>query len=230
MEHLRKRRAAISLILLLYSAGICFAQVSLDLSINARECYTGESLTLQALVSGSDQVEVGKLPEPSWGTITYQGGQTRNSTSVTSINGRVTRVEEKGFLMSFQITPEITGQLTVPEISFTADGEELRSSAFTITVKAPETSDDYDFEISLPVNKVYPGQEFTAVFKWYYRKGARDLSFLLPFLDEFEFLGQEPVSGRSYEVTLNNLNIQAAGGGGIQQEFRGKGAFYKFLP
>ncbi len=209
-------------------AGQTGEQIELQLSINKRECYTGESMILQALVKGTDVVEIGSLPEPDWGTITYLGGQRRNSQSSISINGKFTRIEEKGFLMSFQITPEGPGEFIVPEISFNADGEILHSSPFSIKTKDPEKSDDYAMEITAGLESLYPGQEFVLDVKWYYRKGARNLGFSLPFLDEFEFLGQIPSRGKIYEIVLNNMTVQATGEEGYCETFGEKATFLAF--
>ncbi|MBI9101987.1 MAG: BatD family protein [Spirochaetales bacterium] len=205
-----------------------FGQVDLELSISARECYTGDSLTLQAKVNGTDQVEVEELPDPDWGTITYLGGQRRNSQSITIINGKRTNVIEKAFLMSFQITPGKTGEFTVPQISFNADGETLSSTPFTIRAKEPARSDDYAMTIEPGMTEVYPGQEFAVNVRWYYRNNARSISFNLPFLDDFEFLGQVPGKGRLYDLLLNNMTIQATSEEGYSEAFGEKATYLSF--
>ena len=230
--HRKQTILLLFLVFIIFIAGSLTGQsneaIDLDLSIDARECYTGESLTLQALVSGTDEVEIRDLPEPPWGTITYLGGQRRNSQSITSINGKFTRVEEKGFLMSFQITPGRTGVFTVPEIRFKAGGQVLSSRSFTITAKAPEKSDDYAMEVSTGYTSLYPGQEFILDVRWYYKKGARSLRLNLPILDECEYLGQLPVRGRTYEIVLNNMSVQATGEEGFSESFGEKATYLAF--
>ena len=61
--------------------------------------------------------------------VEYLGGQSNNSSSITIINGKVSKVESYGYIYSYRLTPKKVGRLEIPSIAVPLMRESPKSSA-----------------------------------------------------------------------------------------------------
>jgi len=194
-------------------------QVSAAARIEKKELFLGESLVFQIHVQGDD-----KPGKPDLSTLTdfrvrELGGQTRNSESVTIINGRVSRVVRKGYVFSYRLTPTRAGQLAIPALQVAAGGRQLRTRPVEITVRQPAETEDFKLRLALSKAVCHVGEPVTLTVTWYLGKDVRGFQFLLPVLQEKTFRFHDPEmeidsSKRYYRVTLGDGEVIAQKGQG----------------
>jgi len=159
--------------------------------VERNEVFLGESLALWIEVRGSDAPA-----EPDVSVITdfrvqSLGGQTRNSESVTIINGRMSRIVRRGYVFSYRLTPKRTGQLTIPSLEVLAGGQKLRTRPLAVRVKEPTETEDFKLRLALSKAKCYVGEPVTLTVTWYIGKDVRGFEFQVPVLDDGRFASHD---------------------------------------
>lgn len=194
------------------------AQVTADALIQEGPLYVGDPFTLQIRVSGSDQPEPPDLSGLDDFLVQYQGGSQNNSSSITYINGQITKTVSRGFVFSYQLTPEQTGTLTIPALFIQADGRTVRTRPITVTVLKPETTDNIKLQLFLSEDHCYMGESVTLTVIWYLRQDVRSFNFVIPLLDKtdwFYFIDPEinqKSSKKYYRIPLADSEVIAEQG------------------
>jgi hypothetical protein len=99
------RKYKIIFILLLLAGTLpCFdvdasaAELNAEAVVEETSVYVGETFIFQIRVTGSDKAVKPDLSRLNGFTIEYQGGSQNNSTSITVINGKMTRNIRRGYV------------------------------------------------------------------------------------------------------------------------------------
>ena len=96
--------------LLALPAATPFADVSLNVSSSRQRIYLGESFNLTIEVNGADRgVDAPDLSALSGSDIQFLGQHSNSRSSITIINGRMTREVFEGRVFSYQIKPSAEG-------------------------------------------------------------------------------------------------------------------------
>lgn len=158
-----------------------------DAIVQADSVYVGDPFTFLIRVSGSDQPEEPDLSDLKGFMVQYLGGSQNNSSSITIINGKMTKNVSRGYVFSYQLTPKQYGAQTIPAISVQADGQTLHTRPIRINVLEPEKTDDIRLSLFLSRNRCYVGEPVTLTVTWYLRADVRSFNFLIPLLDQTDW-------------------------------------------
>jgi len=170
-----------------YNVPSLAAQVTADAVIQEGPLYVGDPFTLQVRISGNDQPDQPDLSGLDDFLVQYQGGSQNNSSSITIINGKMTKNVSRGFVFSYQLTPKQTGTLTIPALFIQANGRTVRTRPITVTVLKPETTDDIKLHLFLSKDHCYIGESVTLTVIWYLRQDVRSFNFMIPLLDKTDW-------------------------------------------
>lgn len=163
------------------------ADIQAEVNIEDSSVYVGEPFTLTVRVSGSDQPQQPDLSGLKDFSVQYLGGSQNNSTSITIINGKMTRNISRGYVFSFQLTPLKSGTLTIPSLTIQADSQLVRTRPVRINASEPEETEDVKLRISLSKDECYVGEPVTFTVTWYLRQDVRSLDFMIPLLSKTDW-------------------------------------------
>lgn len=157
------------------------------------EVYKGETFTFQIQVSGSENPEQPDLSQLNDFTVRYLGGSQNSSSSITIINGKMTKNEKKGYIFNYQLTPQKTGTLLIPAIEVRSGNDLTQTSPIVIVARKPSETSDFKLRLSLSKTICYKGEPVILTVTWYLGKDVRDFRFNLPLLSDnrFDFANPE---------------------------------------
>ncbi len=221
-------RLKITFILLIFllTATRSFAS---DLSANAvvdnTEVYAGESFTLQIQVSGSENPEQPDLSNLKGFGVNYLGGSQNSSSSITIINGKMTRNVKKGFVFNYRLTPEKTGTLLIPAITVRSGSDTAETSPIVIVARKPEESNDFKLRLELSKDTCYVGEPVILTVTWYIGKNVNNFNFNLPVIHDKRFeLADTEVDKQSgkklYRIQLGDGEVIGEQGQGLYDGIR----------
>ena len=90
--------------------------------------------------------------------VVANGDDSRNSTSMTIIDGRISRQSTLSHFYRYKLTPKRSGKQVIPAPTFTIDGKTLSGRALPLNVIAPAEQDLVLTEVKTDRVKVYPTQ------------------------------------------------------------------------
>ncbi len=183
----------------------------------------GEPFIMQIRVEGveiSPGVAPPDMSAVSDFTVEPLGGQSNNSSSITIINGAVSKVESFGYTYSYRLTSKKKGRLAIPSIEVPVDAtrsKTLRTAALTVTVTEPETSDDFHLELKFSKTELYVGEPAVLTVIWRIARDVEEVSFNLPILQEQAFTFSDPQIERDpgkqyFQLSTGGTNIIAEKG------------------
>ena len=142
------------------------AAPEIHVATSAEEVFIGDSIDYQ--------VEIRNIQNPSAPDVSAlkdlfdvvaSGDESRDQSSISIINGRVTKQSVLSHIYQFRLTPKGAGNLTIPPVKITIDGKTLTSDEVPLRVIAPEEQDLVLAEITTSHMHVYPTQPFTVTLK-----------------------------------------------------------------
>lgn len=150
---------------------ICFAAAaaSFTASINPDTITLGQNATLTLTFEGAQPQNV---PTPSVPGL--QIVNTGNSQSFSYNNGQMNSVVS----VNFSVTPQQTGDFTIPSMTVDAGGQQLSTQPLKLTVQKPEAPSAAEINsgsqiafmrMYLPQKKVYPGEVLTGQLQIFLR-------------------------------------------------------------
>lgn len=220
----RAINVAVFFSLILFHGKAGAEQLRADAAVERNNVFVGEPFIFQIQVRGSENPEKPDIKGISGFEVKFQGGQQNSSTSVTIVNGRVTRNVKKGYFFSYQLTPKHAGRFTIPAINVNADGRVVQTRPVGINIQKPVSTDDFKLRLNVSKSECYVGEPVTLTFTWYIGKDVRGFNFTLPLLenDTFHFADPErdTSSGKKYyRIPLGDGHVIGEKG---QGRFMGK--------
>ncbi len=191
-----------------------------DVAVEKNTVFTGEPFIFQIQVSGSENPDKPDVSGISDFTVEYRGGQQNSSSSITIINGKMTRDVRKGYVFSYRLTPKRPGRLLIPPVTVHAGQDSVRTSAVAIQVDEPAESDDFKLRLKLSKNQCYVGEPVALTVAWYLGEDVRGFDMTLPILDDTEdFYFADPEvdtgsGGKFYRLPLSGGEVIAEKGQG----------------
>ncbi|MFH2066211.1 MAG: BatD family protein [Pseudomonadota bacterium] len=209
MKTIRHIKWIVCLMLMAIPVSVTFAEQPLRVEAVAEKSsvFAGESILLQIRVSGSDRPDKPVIPNIDGCTVDYQGGQQNSSSSITIINGQVSKNIQTGYVFSYRLTPVKPGRLVIPQITVQADGQNASTRPVILTVQKPVETDDFKLRIRLSKTDCYIGEPVVMEFTWYMGKDVRSLQVMLPLLESDAFFFADPKvdtkdGGQYYRIPL----------------------------
>ena len=190
----------------------------------------GEPFVLQVRLEGGD-VAPGTEPPDMSGitdfTVDYLGGQSNNSSSVTIVNGNVSKVETFGYVYSYRLTPKKTGEFTIPSIAVPLDAAKskiLHTQVVPVRVTEPEATDDFHLELRYSKTSFYLGEPVLLTVVWYLGRDVESVAFNVPILQDETFVVVDPKMDQDprkqyFQIPMGSGRLLAEKGSGT---YRGR--------
>jgi hypothetical protein len=184
-----------------------------DAVVEKDRVFSGEAFIFQIQVSGSENPEKPDLSGISDFSVEYRGGQQNSSSSVSIINGHITRNVRKRYVFSYQLIPKRTGRLIIPSITVNADHRSTQTSSLNINVQKPAETDNFKLRLGLSKKHCYVGEPVTLTVTWYLGDDVRGFSMNLPLLEKkdlFHFIDPEvdiSSGGKFYRIPLSGGEV-----------------------
>ena len=171
-------------------------EISVQAGVDRRSVDVGDPFRYQIAVSGTDQVTPPDLGSLRGFTVRPLAAGPNNSESVTVINGNTTREVRRGYVMTYQLTANRAGTLTIPALTVVAGGVQRYTPEIAVQVNEPRTADGYRLHLALDQRQVWVGQPvvLTTTWMWDPRLGPERFHQL-----SFPLFDGAPDTGVSYE-------------------------------
>lgn len=212
--------------MLLLAAGSLRAQqqpLSARAAVENRRVYVGQSFLYQIQVEGSDSPEKPDLSAlRNDFTVEESGGGATNSQSITIVNGRMSRVVQRGYTFNYKLTPKRHGVLTIPSLRVRAGSETLRTNEIRIQVSPPEENEDFRLRMELSENDVYVGQPVNLRVTWYIGGNVDQYNFNVPVLEDERFEFADPRVEVNPARQSDYLNVSVGGRTVVARKGRGR--------
>ncbi len=167
-------------------------QINADAVVEKSSVFAGESIGFEIRVSGSDKPEKPDLPEVEGCKIDYQGGQQNSSSSISIINGQVSKIVQTGHVFSYRLTPVRPGRIVIPQITVHAEGKTTATRPVVIDIQKPVETEDFKLRMQISKTDCYVGEPVSLQFTWYMGKDVRSLQVMMPLLESEMFFFADP--------------------------------------
>lgn len=132
-------------------------QPTVRMEARPHKIYKGESLILKIYYDGFKQPQ---KPDMSYLAPEFQvddlGEENRNSTMITIVNGRQSRIEDRGITYNFRLTPKAAGRIRIEPPVVKEENRILEIAPVQIEVVPPGNQDLVKLEMFGPEKEVYP--------------------------------------------------------------------------
>ena len=159
-----QRRTALALALACGSALVlaspAFAQ-RVELQIGRGPHYVGESIDISVVVEGFDeqpQPDI-RAPRPPRGSLTFQGVSPQVASSITIVNGKITRQRRVTFAYHFRYVTQRPGVVQLAAFELSQGASSIASSPVRFQIRKIATSDDIGLRLDLPAGPLFVGQK-----------------------------------------------------------------------
>ncbi len=181
------------------------------------EVYTGETFIFQIQVSGSENPEQPDLSALKGFSVEFIGGSQNSSSSITIVNGQMTKNEKKGYIFTYRLTAVRIGTFEIPPIEIRSGNETARTNSLVIIARKPVETDDIKLRLRLSKDTCYVGEPVTLTVTWYISKNVSNFNFNLPVLSDTRFDFADPEidknSGKKlYRIPLGGTEVIGEGG------------------
>ena len=162
-------------------------------AVQGQRVYVGQQFLLQIQIQGTDQPDpLDMRPLERDFDVTEAGGGASNSTSVSIVNGRMTRQVRRGYNYNYRLAARQPGEAVIPSLTVTSDGRSAKTQPVRVQVLPPQENDDFKLRLSLSEQRAYLGQPLRLTVTWYIRREVREFTFTMPLLDDERFEVLEP--------------------------------------
>jgi hypothetical protein len=178
--------------ILIICENIYASDLSVQTALEHTEVYAGETFIFQLHVTGSENPEQPDLSNIEGFRVQYEGGSQNSSSSISIINGRMTRDEKKGYVFSYRLTPLKTGTLAIPSIEVKAGNMTAHTEPLVIVARKPSETEDFKLRLTLSKENCYTGEPVILTVTWYIGKNVNDFNFSLPLMGDKRFTFANP--------------------------------------
>ncbi|MDE0024371.1 MAG: BatD family protein [Spirochaetaceae bacterium] len=162
----RLTRAALVFTLVVAAVGAGAQEISVRAAVDRQAVDVGDPFRYQIAVGGTDQVTPPDLGSLRDFTVRPLAAGPNNSESVTVINGNTTREVRRGYVMTYQLTANRAGTLTIPALPVIAGGAQRYTPEITVEVNEPGIVDGYRLHLALDKGQVWVGQPVVLTTTW----------------------------------------------------------------
>lgn len=123
--------------------------------------YVGQAIELQVVAKDFEE-----SPTPQISVSPFAGGQLRfvgvspsTSTSITIINGKLSRVHEVSFVYRYELTGTRPGRIQISPFTVAQAGTSLSTRVFELEIRGVPETPDVEIELALPESPIFVGQK-----------------------------------------------------------------------
>lgn len=210
-----KRMLEIALFLVLASAAAGQTEpLSARSAVSAQSAFVGEPIQLQIQVSGSDSPAPPDLSALTDFTVKSLGGAANSKTSMTIINGQMSKSVWLGYNFSYEIVPKREGTLLIPAITVIAGGQAVTTQPVQIVAQRPAETDQFKLRAVISKQRAYVGEPLVLDWTFYFQaqvaEGSTNLTKPILESPDFFFYDLEPPGGNQGAV-LDGKQYQTLG-------------------
>lgn len=170
----------IAVLAVLLPTALVAQQPEILTEVDRNRLYEGESIVFNVMINHVDGP-----PEPTLEgfddfEVELLGKQPQNSQRISIINGRRSEEIRRGMLFQYRLTPNRSGNLTIPAPTATIDSETITGRPTDVTVIAPEKQSTVFLDVTSDKESVYALQPFTVTLKVAVAKLPGELSAISP--------------------------------------------------
>lgn len=140
---------------LIAAAAPLAAQPTVSMSIDPPQAYLNEAVQVTIEVINYRSCEPPEFPDLADATVREVPG-TFESRQVSIINGRITEFRSRRF--EYELTPHAVGEVLIPPVAVTVDGQVYRTQATRLRVRPSDADQLLFVEITTGRQRVYVGQ------------------------------------------------------------------------
>lgn len=138
------------------------ADISLNVTSSRASIYLGESFNLTVEVNGADRgLEAPDMSSMPPGDVQLLGQHSNSRSSITIINGHMTRETYQGRVFSYQVKPAREGSFHTGPIRVTASGQSCTHPGITVNVAGIEKQDTVIAAVTASSTSVLVEEPFT---------------------------------------------------------------------
>ncbi|MBO4345098.1 MAG: BatD family protein [Victivallales bacterium] len=192
---------------------VCHAEPKVACNVETRDVSVGEAFTYQIVVSDAKDVDDIVLKTDDF-QVRAMAPSKNNSTQVSIVNGRMTKIEKHETLFNFQLVPKRKGTLVIPSVKVVADGKEFRTRAININSGDGEQVTDIILELSFNESECYVGQTLMAKWTLFFGRQLNIGEFDLPLFSDgaFSFPAYEEKIDQSQANLYRRLPVSGVDG------------------
>lgn len=194
-----KKNICILLILLSFYS---FAAPVINTAVSSREVSLGEIFTFQVIISDAGKVEPVVFNENADFSVQALPPSNNNSTQVSIINGRYSKIEKKEVIYSFRLAAKRKGMLAIPSLDVIADGKKMQTGMVKISVGDAEVLPDIGLALNFSSDVGYVGQPVMVTWHLYFGRQLQINNFRLPMVTDDNFVFPQ------YEVNIDQAARQ----------------------
>lgn len=190
--------------------GIALAEpLTAQAAVESDTVFVGQPFVFQIQVSGSDSLQEPDLSGLVDFQVKNQGGQQNSSSSVTIINGQMSKQVRRGYVFSYELTAKRVGLLDIPSITVRDGNAEAQTQPVRITARQPEQTNEFQLRMELSKTQAYVGEPVILDIIFYYKAQVEDTKLTMPALElpGLRFFDQEK-PGAENSATLDGQTFQ----------------------
>jgi len=123
--------------------------------------YQGQPVALDIVASGFEEEPAPEIEfdPPDGMSLRFLGVSPSTSTSITIVNGKMTRVHEVTFVYRYELSSRRVGAVGVPEFRVRQGQLLRRTRPFPLEIASVPTSDEFGISVVLPQGPIFVGQK-----------------------------------------------------------------------
>lgn len=151
--------ATVVVLLLGFAAGAGAQDV--QVKVGRGPYYVGDPIEIQVHATGFDDDSEPEIVagQANAGQLRYGGVSQSSSTSISLINGRVSRVKEVSFVYRFEFIGDKPGNVQIPSFVVTQSGTKRVTNAFRLEVSGVPITGLVGLNVELPAGPIFVGQK-----------------------------------------------------------------------
>ncbi|MFW8601171.1 BatD family protein [Desulfobacterota bacterium M19] len=195
--------------LALWAGAVLAADISVNAVVDQQHVSVGEGIMLQIQVDGNDSPGAPDLSALTDFKVESLGGQQNSSSSISFINGQLSKVSHEGYVFNYRLTPRKAGQLIIPALKLHIAGRDYFTTPIDILAMPPHELRDFKLRLRLEKNTCYVGEPVRLTVSWYIGRDVKGFNFNLPFLrnDKLRVRVDSAASGPANKAGIINLTL-----------------------
>lgn len=182
--------------------------------------YVDVPVQIQIVADGFEEQPTPKVvpPEPTGGTLEFQGVSPQVSSSIVIINGNMRQSKEVKFVYRYAFLANAPGDVQIGPFRVSQGSQEHQTRPFALHVASVPSSDRLAVELVLPNRRIYVGERVPVTLRFEIAQGLRQhlegYTLRVPFFDMsegFQFLDDPAANGTKVTIDTRAGQLQLVG-------------------
>lgn len=191
-------------------------EVQVGIDVRPGRVFLGDAATLEITIAGASGVDPPTIEVPG-AVVQYLGPQNRSSTSSVFSGGRWNTRTEVVTGLLYSLRPTRAGELTIPPITVTVNGQTFTTPARTVTVAEPTVSTDVALAMEVENTRAYVGEPVRVRVVWTLAREIRGYALTMPQPENADLVdgpdprapGTSPIDPRYIEIKIGDATTIA---------------------